>query len=513
MYIPLQLRLTCFYVLLLVAMLCAFGFLVSSQASQRAYRDLDASLSSRAASVKLGKSLMLPGKSIPLLPGIAGIGTEGVAIEVLDNHLNLLATTDGQPDDFINTSVAGIQRSPLPWDVGAVSQIAKHPYVGDSQANSMYSTVSYQGQRIRVYTLANNDFGSTHIIQTARSESGVEQSLNELNLYLLLGGAIFTLCALVGGWLITQGVLSRVQRIERAARGISATRSFNQRVGEKTWRGRDELSQLAETFNTMLDTLEQLYHYQQRFVADASHELRAPIASIRCNLDMLTASPDLPPEDAEAALNDARIEAERMGRLVNDLLTLARSDADQQEKLLIGGSARGWAEPIDLDSLLLEVFRQYRHVREVGEDQEPRQPRLLLQHITPARVAGDADQLKQALVALLDNALKYTPSEGRVSLTLTTAGSEALLEIKDTGIGIAPEDIPHIFERFYRADRSRSREQGSSGLGLSIAQSIIRARQGTIEVESTPNSGSTFTVRLPLSEEGGMIKLNDSIKG
>ena len=497
MYIPLQLRLTCFYVLLLIMMLSAFGYLVSTQASDRAYRDLDASLSSRASSVRLGKSLLAPGSVISLLPGITGIGTEGVSIEVLDEHLKLLATTDSTQKDFGQTYIDGIQADPVPWDGQAAHRIVQHPFDSDGTTPaSMYSTIILQGQRIRVFTLASNDFGTPHIIQTVRSESGIEQSLNELHLYLLLGGTIFTLCALLGGWLITQGVLNRVKHIERAALGISRRRSFDQRVGEKHWRGRDELSRLAETFNTMLDTLEQLYAYQQRFVADASHELRAPIASIRCNLDMLTSTSDLPAEEASAALNDARSEAERMGRLVNDLLILARSDADQQENSASLENTGKYQEPIDLDSLLLEVFRQYRHVRQAGKGED--QPRLLLQHITPARVTGDADQLKQALVALVDNALKYTPSEGKVSLMLSTAEGQARLEVKDTGIGIAPGDIPHIFERFYRADRTRSHEQGSSGLGLAIVQSIIQAHHGSIEVESAPGGGSTFTVRIPL---------------
>ena len=123
----------------------------------------------------------------------------------------------------------------------------------------------------------------------------------------------------------------------------------------------------------------------------------------------------------------------------------------------------------------------------------------MLQHTTPARVYGDADQLKQVLVALLDNALKYTPYEGIVSLSLTTLANQAIIKVIDTGIGVAQDDLPHIFERFYRADRARSRERGGSGLGLAIVQSIVQEHQGTIEVESTPGKGSIFTVRLPVA--------------
>jgi signal transduction histidine kinase len=149
---------------------------------------------------------------------------------------------------------------------------------------------------------------------------------------------------------------------------------------------------------------------------------------------------------------------------------------------------------------LLEVFRQYKPA---GEDGDRRQqgPRLMLQDITPVKVYGDADQLKQVLVALLDNAFKYTPYEGSVSLSLTSDENHAIVKVSDTGIGILPEDLPHIFERFYRADRTRSRDRGGSGLGLTIAQSIVQEHQGTIEVESTPGRGSTFTLKLPLARE------------
>jgi two-component system, OmpR family, sensor kinase len=208
----------------------------------------------------------------------------------------------------------------------------------------------------------------------------------------------------------------------------------------------------------------------------------------------------------EAALSDARAEADRMGRLVNDLLTLARSDATPPSEPQVDGyrklSSSEQIQAVDLDSLLLEVFRLYRPLSENGSNNQQQQgPRVLLQNITPAKVYGHADQLKQVLVALLDNAFKYTPYEGSVSLSLTTDERFAVVKVSDTGIGILPEDLPHIFERFYRADRARSRDRGGSGLGLTIVQSIVQEHEGSIEVESTPGKGSTFTLKLPLAIE------------
>jgi two-component system OmpR family sensor kinase len=507
MFIPLQLRLTLFYTLLLGLALLFFGNIIYTQAEQRAYRDLDNALSSRAASVRLGKFLACSGVNPnptsppPILPGVDSLGTGGIAIEVLDDHLQLLATTDnsdaGNP---LQASVDGLTPSPIPWDAKAAHAILQHPVSPGGSPSGQYSTIIYQGQHVRVYTLLSSSCDAQRIIQTAHSEQDIEQSLSDLRLILFRGGALVLAFALIGGWLISWGVLLAVRRITRTAQSISASRDFSKRVPTTSIAGRDELMTLATTFNEMLANLQESYRRQQHFVADASHELRAPITSIRCNLDLLAKAPDLPTDEAQAALTDARAEADRMGRLVSDLLALARSDASAQTANDNYQNDHRRGELIDLDSLLLEVFRQYRHSQD-NKDQEVLMygPRLLLQHITPAQVYGDADQLKQALVALLDNALKYTPSEGLVSLSLTTDNNYATIKVSDTGIGILPEDVPHIFERFYRADHARSRNLGGSGLGLSIVQSIVQGHQGSLDVESKPGKGSMFAVRLPIA--------------
>ncbi|GAC1627359.1 MAG: HAMP domain-containing sensor histidine kinase [Ktedonobacteraceae bacterium] len=513
MYVPLQWRLTLFYMLVLGLALWFFGYTVYVQARERAYSDLDALLSTRAASVRLGKSLACgikttDGSTLPTLPSVDALGTGGVAIEVLDTHLHLLVSTAGQSIAFDQTSVDGLGSSPVPWDEKAARQILQENETASVQPamSSTYSTITYAGQQVRVYSLINNFCGITvHIIQTARSERDIEQSLESLRLVLLQGGALVLLFALVGGWFIPAGLLSAVRRMTKTARSISTARNFRQRVPSKrSWLGRDELATLAATFNEMLGNLEQVYQQQQRFVADASHELRAPITSIRCNLDLLVKAPDLPAAEAEAALNDARAEANRMGRLVSDLLILARADALSQTELNAVDGYKKRSEGknvVDLDSLLLEVFRQYQPGNEKGSskgEREGRQrPRLLLQHIIPVRVYGEVDELKQVLVALVDNALKYTPHEGTVSLSLTMAERWAVMKVSDTGIGIAAEDLPHIFERFYRADRARSRDRGGSGLGLAIVESLVKEHGGVVQVESIAGKGSSFIVKLP----------------
>jgi len=527
MYIPLHFRLTFFYALILGAALWFFGStaynqaqLHYNQAQQQALQDLDQTLSSRAASVRLGKFLSCtppPDQQGPiLLPSVDGLGTGGVAIEVLDDQLNPIATTQGNPNDFTQSTVEGLTPLPIPFDKQAIQRLLTNPSSIASNSNGLYSTISYSSQHIRVYTVINNACGnSNHIIQTARSLADIEHALNDLEplrMLLLNGGILVMVLALTGGWLISWSLLAVVRHMSKTAQSISASRDFSRRVIHKFLLGKNEFAVLATTFNQMLASLEAAYQSQQRFVADASHELRAPITSIRCNLDLLAKAPDLPQQEVQAALIDARTEAERMGRLVNDLLLLAHADESphtsraNDEKLVsnatdeaisIGYKTSNQVQDIDLDSLLLEVFRQYRAFGESENDGEKvKGPRLLLQHIAPVKVCGEADQIKQVLITLVDNALKYTPYEGTVALSLDVADNWAIVKVSDTGIGIAPEDLPHIFERFYRADRARTRDRGGSGLGLSIAQSITHALGGTIEVESVPGRGSAFTLKL-----------------
>ncbi len=495
MYIPLPLRLTLFYALVLGGALGVFGTLVYNQAEQRAYADLRDTLSSRAASVRLGKDILFP-NAFPdnrplILPDVNG--AQSVAIEVLDNHLNLLATTSAQ-NTSLGTGLDTLKPDPVPWDAQAAQQVlAQSPDV------TKYSTITYQNQRYVVYTLLNDDMGSQHIIQTASSLAPIEQSLSDLRTLLLRGAVLVLVFALVGGWFISWGVLNAVRRITRTASIISTSADLSKRIPIRTKAGQDELEILAATFNEMLSSLQEVYQRQQRFVADASHELRAPITAMRCNLDLLARAPDLPTEEVQAALTDTRAEAERMGRLVNDLLLLAHADA--QASSTIVSVYKKDRQKVDLDSLLLAVFRQYRQLEEnVSAEVDKRGPRLTLQHITPAQVYGDRDQLTQALVAVLDNALKYTPQEGHVALSLTVIDAEAIVKVSDTGIGIAEEDLPHIFERFYRAHQIQTRKHNGSGLGLAIVQSITREHNGSVGVESVQGVGSTFTLRLPLAQ-------------
>ncbi len=269
--------------------------------------------------------------------------------------------------------------------------------------------------------------------------------------------------------------------------------------------GRDELAQVIETFNEMLASLESATQTQRRFVADASHELRAPLTTIQGNLAFLQRHVDeLPPEEWRTMVADAHGETLRLAELVDELLLLARADAsgdtppaDQLAETAAGEDARS-ARPVEVDRAVIQLVRQLRRRLEI----EGSKLQLEVGHIEPVRVRGDEENLRRVALILLDNAIKYTPRRdeegaGQVIVSLGREGGQAVLRVRDTGIGIDPDDLPHVFERFYRADHARSRQ--GTGLGLSIAQTLVERLGGHITAESTPEKGSTFSVRLPLA--------------
>jgi len=242
----------------------------------------------------------------------------------------------------------------------------------------------------------------------------------------------------------------------------------------------DELGRLARTFNEMLESIEAASSAQQRFVSDASHELRAPLTAIQGNLELLSRHRSMPQAEREEALAEVTREANRLSRLVADLLALARADAGVPLKHRL----------LDLDEVVLDA---YHEARQLSQGQA-----LTLDLFEPIQVTGDEDRLKQLVLILLDNALKYTPANGHVTLGLQRQDTGSKITVRDTGVGIPPEDLPHVFERFYRADPARGRDPGGTGLGLPIAHWIVEQHGGKITLESQPGQGTVATVCLPL---------------
>jgi two-component system, OmpR family, sensor kinase len=322
------------------------------------------------------------------------------------------------------------------------------------------------------------------VVQLARSLAEQDESLETLRNSLLVGSALVVALAFVIGWVLSGAALRPIQRITDTARVIGVQRDFDRRVD---YRGPpDEVGQLATTFNGMLNELqgahqqtEQTLQRQRRFVADASHELRTPLTTIRGNLGLLKRRPPIAEDDKRAVLGDMVEETDRLIRLTNDLLVLARSDA--------GRSLR--SEPVSIVPIVDDVCRQANVLAE--------QRTIVCKVVPPVSVLGDQDAIKQVLLILLDNALKYTPAGGTITIGAEQIDRAVKIRITDSGPGIAPEDLPHIFERFYRSDESRT--GSGAGLGLAIAQELIEEQQGEITVESEMGKGSTFTVTLPLA--------------
>jgi signal transduction histidine kinase len=337
-------------------------------------------------------------------------------------------------------------------------------------------TTDASGTRYRLYVVPMSRVDQ--YLVTASSLARIDASVaafRTLVVFLALSGAAVAFGA---GWLLARSALRPVTVMTETAGAIAHSRRLDRRVPAPA-RG-DELGQLAGTFNEMLDSLEGAYRAQQRFVADASHELRAPLTAIQGNLELLERQTNMPPEEQREAVSEARQEAHRLARLVADLLALARADA--------GVPVR--REAVELDRVLIESVADAQHLT--------RGHKLKVGHLEPTVVHGDPDRLKQLVLILLDNAIKYTPANGSVEASLRKNGQSVDITIRDTGIGIPKEDLPRVFDRFYRADPARTRDPGGTGLGLSIARWIAEQHGGAITLTSRQGRGTTATAHLPL---------------
>ncbi len=340
-----------------------------------------------------------------------------------------------------------------------------------------YNTVRLKGGEWRTLTLPYDVMGWRVVIQAATSFDAVNAASSGLLGIMLVATGIALIGSIVLGTILTDRALRPISDIIHSAEQITSASDLKKRL---TWTGPpDELGHLVGVFNATMERLEHLFSVQQRFVADVSHELRTPLTAIRGHFDLIRRY-----GMDEGSLEAIQAEIGRMSRLVNDLLLLARAD--------YGGLQLNKSE-IDLDQLIEEVYREARALAE-GHDL-----RVSIGEFTPVQVHGDPDRLKQLFLNLITNAIKFTPPGGSITLHLTRAGVNAVVSVADTGIGISPEDLKHIFNRFYQADSSRARISGDEGvgLGLSIALWIAEAHGGGIGVTSTVDQGTTFTVTLP----------------
>ena len=318
--------------------------------------------------------------------------------------------------------------------------------------------------------------GGTYRVETGAPYAGIERVLHEVLVIFLIGMPLVVAGAAIGGAFIVRHGLSPIQAITQQAEGISS-RTFGERLPVP--RTGDEIESLAISLNRMISRLEEAFEHINHFTADVSHELRTPLAILRGELEGVARRRGLPP-DLLDTVGSALEEVQRLTRIIDHLLLISRLDAGEVLPKTI----------VNLGELVNATIEEARLLAEEKSI-------TIAEHLQPdAWVEGDRLRLQQLIVNLLDNAIKYTRERGCVVVTVK-AGTNARVTVEDNGVGIPSDSVPHVFDRFYRADKARARDTGGAGLGLAIAKAICAAHGGSIRVTSTEGSGSVFTVELP----------------
>jgi heavy metal sensor kinase len=315
------------------------------------------------------------------------------------------------------------------------------------------------------------------VLTVARSEADTEAAVHELLVLMLLAVPLTLALASAGGLFLAGRALAPIDRITRTAASIGVD-DLSRRLAV---RSTDEVGRLARTFDDMLARLERAFQRQRQFTSDASHELRTPLTLLASQIDVALERRRTPAE-YQRVLSSLRADTTRMSQLVGELLTLARADDGQQ---LLS------AEPLDLANLVHSVVDTMQPLA------EQRGVRLTQAVDSTSLVHGDQTRLSQLLINVVDNGLRYTPRGGTVAVGVGLENTSAVVRVSDTGVGIAADHLPHVFERFYRVDAARARADGGSGLGLAICRWIAEAHGGSLAVNSELERGSTFTLRLP----------------
>jgi heavy metal sensor kinase len=348
-----------------------------------------------------------------------------------------------------------------------------------------FETLRVEGRSLRFYSRRIDVNGKPYTVQVAAPMHEAFEALDRFRMLLLFAAPLLLIAASAGGYWLSTRALAPVDEISRTAQRISIENLADRLPVSLTG---DQLQRLSETLNAMFARLEAAVRRIAQFTADASHELRAPVSLIRTTAEVALQRKDRTAEEYFEALREILEESERTSQVVDSLMLLARADSGKET-----------LECAQADACAI--------VREAADQGEKLARNSGLEFTAclpggPVPIQADSNALRRALLILIDNAVKYTPRGGSVKVNLETSQDFAVASVSDTGIGISKPDVAHIFDRFWRADKARSREQGGAGLGLSIAKWIVEMHRGSIDVESQPGKGSTFYARLPLDHEG-----------
>jgi heavy metal sensor kinase len=438
-------RLTLWYLAVIVVLLLIFSSVAYFMLDYTLYNNLDNTLQNRANSLNT-PTYVVP-KSNELLMSFDANGNE-------------------------TQSVGGVT-----VDTPKLSGLIKKAIAGQ---NAYLSAAGTENQNIRLYaTSFLNPFnGQPVVIVVGQTTTEITDVLHTFVYVIVIAMVAIIILAGIGGLFLAERALKPVQQITKTAQNIEGS-DLSQRINVKT---DDELGMLASTLNEMIGRLEESFNRQRQFTADASHELRTPLAIMQAEAT-LALSKERAPDDYRKSLETISQESDYMSSVIGKLLFLARSDAGKEQLTF---------EDVELKGLItglasnIEALAQDKGIKFAVDAHEE------------LMVSGDKVKLRQLFINILENAVRYTPTAGHISVSLVKQESNAVVSISDTGIGIPPEHLPHIFERFYRVDKARARADGGVGLGLAIAKIITESHKGKIEVESELGKGTTFRISIPV---------------
>lgn len=468
MNLSIRTRLTLWYVILLTVSLAAFGMIFTYSYFKVSLNRIDNQISSVADLMPhtimspTGK-LLLPRDFDIILDRFFGLRTTDNYIQVVDSHGKAVARSSNLKGTYL----------PLSRD----TFIAAHSALTTFE---IVRTVGRYPVRLASKPIILRDKGLVAIIQVGSSLEEVEEILRSLIYIFAIGIVASVVIASAIGWFLAKKALSPVAGITNKAQSIGAE-NLDERIPING--PMDEIGSLAATINEMIERLEESFKRIKQFTGDASHELKTPLTVLKGEMEVaLRGKPD--PDYMREVLSSSLEEIDRMSIIVRNLLDLAKIDVEKEASSKV---------EVCVDNVLSERFEQLKRVA------LDRGVELDILRNKPATVCGDPVRIGQLFYNLIDNAIKYTPGGGKVELSCGVESGQAVVRIRDTGIGIAEEDLPYIFDRFYRVDKARTRDAGGAGLGLSICKEIVNSLRGVIDVESEAGGGTTFTVILPLA--------------
>jgi two-component system OmpR family sensor kinase len=391
-------------------------------------------------------------------------------------------------DGNIVIKSANLKDTLLPIDSEVVTLALSQHQVFETLGNTISKKVGAKGPlRMLTYPVSENGIPQ-YLVQVASSTASLNENLFELRLILLIAVPLTLITAAFGGFYTAKKAFDPIDRIIRTAQSISV-KQLDKRL--EIGKVDDEITRLSKTLNDMFDRIEEAFKLQKQFTADASHELKTPLTILLGEMEVALSSPRTT-EDYQNILRSAVEEIKRITNIVDDLLTIARLES---------GQLRLQKHPIRVDELLLDAISKTsayasQHSISINYEVINRSDH----ESEEVFVEGDRDKLLSVFINLLDNAVKYSRSPSTIKVVQIIEEKFARLEIIDRGVGISPENLPHVFDRFYRADKSRSANgiQRGTGLGLSISKSLVEAHGGTIALESVEGEGTTVIVRLPI---------------